>query len=1654
MSDMKQFCIVGAACRLPGAPNETKFRDLLNSGAFAVGQCPTDRWHPDLLYHPNSRTPGSAYTFAGGFLPSPYDFDIGVFGMSPREAEQVDPQQRLLAEVVWEALENAWIPPSALAGKEVGVYVGVSALDHANLFGGDPASIESHFMTGNTLSIVANRISYLFDLRGPSFVVDTACSSSLVAVDNALSDLRSGRVDTAIVAGVNMLMSPASFVGFSRAAMLSPTGACRPFSAQADGYVRSEGAVAFVLQRKEVAASGAIRAFISGSAVNSDGRTSGIALPGLDGQCSLLERAYADAGITAEDLSFVEAHGTGTAVGDPIEAEAIGTILGQRRSKPLPIGSVKSNIGHLEPASGVAGMMKSIIAMEQRRLPATLHLETINPDIPFETLNLQPASESIELGPGVLHCGISSFGFGGTNAHVILSRPPLSVVSDRPAPANDTLILSAQCKASLAELAKESADRLAAGVNPLRYAAAVADARPLMRQRAVLPVGRAEEMVDELRAFAAGKQTANVQTGSSLSAPPEICFVYNGNGSQWVGMGKAAYRTNNAFAHAFDQASEAFQSMGYASLVDEMHANDLGDRIGCAACAQSLIFAIQVGISSALSEKGMRPAYVLGHSVGEIAAAYSAGIIDLDQSARILAARAKSQEVVRGSGSMATLAADRMTIAKLIDETGLSVGIAADNALTSVTISGRSEAVAEILRAARSKRIAGRMLEVEYPYHCELLDGIKESFLDEVGPLAPFPSKIAMISTVTGQRVHGHELDLPYWWQNIRSEVLFRQAIKSAAEEGATLFVEIGCRAILSSAVAKSIEDSGFGGRVIHSLSDSDTAQHDPIGATIARAIANGFEVPNAASGAGEFVDRSIDLPSYPWQRETYRYTPSSSAIDIHGSSPRHPLIGARISHGTPEWRSILDAELVPYLADHILGGEIVVPGTALAEMALAVAREIWPTGAISVEDFDIVQAMVIPAEGQREVSVRYSELSSSIEIFGRLRLSDDDWTLFARGRIAKADDRMGSPPSVSIGQIAHRNTKALYGKASDTGIDYGPAFRLFRSLRRDDDEVIEVSLALPTGDIGKFGRSQIVSPASLDAAFHGLFDLLETNGTTRKAWLPIRFERLTIWRDNASITSATLEVNKSSDHLKTVSVWLFDDDGSIIGRLDHALLRPVVLSEKLQQSRLFYLAPMVAGHTTKETSLLAGVARHFEKCGVPRQSDGWLLLRAHMRAAVHKTLLGFADESGALDLDAEFDSRLLAAKGQTFLVSLFEELGKAGLVKDEDGKVILSLESGMPEAETILATFAEEYPLCPTDLALSAHAAACLAKWLVDVNAVPPRPALVERNSSVSLRILRARDALINCVMEVTESMPGAPLHIVVAQENGEAIIQALSPIAGSGGIRLSIAAPDSNAAERAARRLSPTTNIEIIDLSTENIVCADLILVLAPSADHVLHANTITSLAALLRSNGIFVSAQLERDNISVFQRGPELGSEASPVTNFATTLQAEAMLTEPMSFVDEHHDLVITALRRDGEVAKASQNPISIQVMHSARQAAKKCPCRTSVLRAEGLDCREIYSIFDSPSPRLSENTLYIVDASDDAESLTKVLAELRDIIVELPSRLERSRLWIVAVPNEDQGDATSSALRSFARVAMNEQPECDIRFIEISRGALDE
>jgi len=492
-----EIAIVGRSCRLPGAPSIESLWTLLSEGRCAISQIPPDRWSLDRLIHPRIER-GRTYTWAAGVLDDIWDFDPAAFGLSPREAEQMDPQQRLLLELVWEGLEDAGIKPSRIAGSETGVFVGASAVDHVNLRILDIASADAYMMTGNTLSIVSNRISYIFDLHGPSFTVDTACSSSLVALNEAIVNLRAGRIDTAIVGGVNMLLTPYAFVGFSQASMLSRRGLCQAFSKNADGYVRAEGGVVLVLRSREAAERDGnhIHGLIVGSDVNSDGRTNGISLPSKTFQAQLLHKLYIETGLDLDKLAFVEAHGTGTPVGDPIEAAAIGETLAVPRCEPLLIGSVKTNIGHMEAASGLGGVLKAMLALEHDSLPPSLHSEELTPNIDFDALNLEVARKPTPLsrrnGDARL-AGVNSFGFGGTNSHVILADAPRAAqVAIKTPPAY--LLLSAHSRSALGALATDYAARLdrATPAEASALMAAATHRRERLPHRAVVPVAGAD----------------------------------------------------------------------------------------------------------------------------------------------------------------------------------------------------------------------------------------------------------------------------------------------------------------------------------------------------------------------------------------------------------------------------------------------------------------------------------------------------------------------------------------------------------------------------------------------------------------------------------------------------------------------------------------------------------------------------------------------------------------------------------------------------------------------------------------------------------------------------------------------------------------------------------------------------------------------------------------------------------------------------------------------------------------------------------------------------------------------------------------------------------------------------------------------------------
>ncbi len=796
------IAIVGWSGRFPGANSISDLWSLLVEGRCAVSQVPADRFSLQRFGHPRRQERGKSYTWAAGVLDDIWGFDPSVFGISPREAEQMDPQQRILLQLTWEALEDAGIPSTSIAGTEVGVFVGASQTDYAHSVIGDLAIADSHFATGNSLAILGNRISYIFDLHGPSVTLDTACSSSLVALHQATQALRSGQIDTAIVGGINVIASPVPFISFAQASMLSPTGLSRAFSADADGYVRAEGGVVLVLRKAALAQAkmNPVHGLVVASDINSDGRTNGISVPSGNAQEALIKRVYSRAEIDLDRLVFVEAHGTGTPVGDPIEAAALGRSLGLRRSAPLPIGSIKTNIGHLEPASGLAGLVKAVLALNHGILPRSLHFSKPNPNIDFARLNLAVCDKPLLLPHFALRCaGVNSFGFGGTNAHVVVAPGKAAeVVGQGSSDVKGLFLLSAESRPALAALAGKYAERIAhlsdhdSGV----VANAAAHRRNRLAHRLVVAATRRRDVTQALNAFIAGAEVPQLSSGTAVGHELPIAFIYSGNGSQWAGMGITAYRHNAAFRAHFDAVDEHFEQIAGWSLREALFSESLSDLLPLTRVAQPLIFAVQSAATVAMGARGLRPSVVLGHSVGEVAAAEAAGILDLRAAVEVIYFRSTRQELTRGAGRMMAVLAPPEMVKNLLGNVA-SVEIAAFNSPRATTVAGPSEGLAELRRMASRDGIVALELDLDYPFHTAMMAGIESHLMADLKNIVPLEGLIPFVSTVTGSCLPRSRLNARYWWRNIREPVQFAAGVREAAKLGARFFVEIGPRSTL-----------------------------------------------------------------------------------------------------------------------------------------------------------------------------------------------------------------------------------------------------------------------------------------------------------------------------------------------------------------------------------------------------------------------------------------------------------------------------------------------------------------------------------------------------------------------------------------------------------------------------------------------------------------------------------------------------------------------------------------------------------------------------------------------------------------------------------------------------------------------------------------
>ena len=1107
------IAVIGMAFRFPGdVHDEASMWNLLKNGKQGITRISDDRWPVDALQHSDRSEPGRSVTFSAGVLSDIDQFDAAFFGISPREAAWLDPQQRLLLEMTYEALENAGVKPSSLAGSRCGVYVGISGLDYGQHALEDLASMSAYTMTGNTLSVAANRLSYVFDLHGPSMAVDTACSSSLVALHQACQALRCGEIPAALVGGVNLLMHPYSFIGFSHASMLSAKGQCRPFDAAADGYVRAEGGAALLLKPLDAAVRDGdpIQSVILATGVNADGaRKSGLTIPSADAQEELMRSVLEQSGLRVDDIDFIEAHGTGTPVGDPVEVDSIGRVFGRGRRRPVPISSVKANVGHLEPASGMAGLVKAILSLKHGELPPMpLQTYTPNPHIDFAGSNVVCAASGMLLqnrNGGKLHAGVNSFGFGGVNAHVVLQSPPTA--SPRQAPVLMTvppLFLSARTDESLRALALAYAERLeqakAVAYYDIAYTAAFHRDR-MEKRLAVLP-SDAETAAAELRAFAANAPSIRVVAESVIPDNAGIVFVYTGNGTQWHGMGRTLYAESSCFALAMDALDAELQPLLDCSLVEILLGDD-PTRLEDTTVSQPLLFAIQMGVTLVLREWGIEPHAVMGHSVGEIAAAWTCGALSFEQALQVIYARSQAQGKTKGMGRMAAMALSADKTRNLIQQMDLTeqLEIAGINSPQNVTLSGELQALLQMRDYAAEHKIFFRLLDLDYAFHSRKMESVRDFLACALEGLLPSRETSALfVSTVTGRPLPGDALTGEYWWNNVREAVDFSSAVQELASRNFRIFVEIGPHAILQRYIREGLGAANTKGRILPSLlrGDDGIAHLRKLAAQL-HLLTDKTNMQRLFPCAGN----AVPLPSYAWQKTRFWFPRTSECLPE--TRRAHPLLGWPLPGTEMLWENILDPAKDLWLADHKVGDTIVYPGAGYAEMALAAARA-WLDGeSLSLESLDITIPLVFEGHQAQCVRCGLNPTDGTFRIVSRPRLGSGEWVQHAEGRIIAVAGLATTSRMDPLPAGTAINGETLYKLTASLGLDYGPLFRVVRHIRMQGDR-----LDADITPLDSAAQQFILHPVALDACFHSLAALYaHAANADQQAFLPVKTGRL-----------------------------------------------------------------------------------------------------------------------------------------------------------------------------------------------------------------------------------------------------------------------------------------------------------------------------------------------------------------------------------------------------------------------------------------------------------------------------------------------------------------------------------------------------------------
>jgi acyl transferase domain-containing protein/NADPH:quinone reductase-like Zn-dependent oxidoreductase/acyl carrier protein/SAM-dependent methyltransferase len=1125
------IAVIGIGCRFPGdAENPDAFWQALERGFDAITEVPESRWTFDAYRDLDPELAEQLPTQYGGFLKQVDRFDPHFFGISPREAIGLDPQQRLVLEVAWEALEDAGQAPDKLRETQTGVFLGITSNDYLqHVRTADPSRMEVYTATGNVNNAAAGRVSFALGLHGPCMAVDTACSSSLTAVHLACQSLRLRESDVALAGGVNVILQPATFLVFHKWGMVAPDGRCKTFDAAADGFVRAEGCGVVVLKRLSdaVANGDNILAVIRGSAVNQDGASSGLTVPNGKAQEAVVREALRAARVAPGDVGYVEAHGTGTTLGDPIELEALDVVLsdGRPSDRPLIIGSVKTNIGHLEAASGVAGLIKVVLSLRHQRIPRHLHFKTLNPHITLKKLPIVVPTETRPWanGHGRRIAGVSSFGFSGTNAHVVIEEAP--VRERERAFADRTLHLfttSARSDEALRQQAARWSGALEA-ISPdaLADVAFTANAgRTHFAHRAAIVAGSAAELRERLTAVAAGEISAQTFKGYLAKADaPKVAFLFTGQGSQYAGMGRQLYETQPAFRRALDRCDALMRGELEQPLLSVLYpAAKAGSPLDETGYTQPALFAIEYALAELWRSWGIEPAVVMGHSVGEFAAACIAGVFSLEDTIKLIAARGRLMQRLPRGGGMAAVLAGEAPVARAIAAHGASLSIAAVNGPASVVISGDERALAAALETLSGQGIASQRLVVSHAFHSSLMEPMLDELQATASQVRTAAPRIRLVSNVTGRLAGPDDLARPdYWRRHARGAVRFLDGIRTLHELGIRDYLEIGPSPTLVGMARRAVDDAGAAW--LASLRQGRDDWQEVL-ASLGTLYTRGADI-NWREFDREFGRRPMPLPTYPFERQRYwidkvahdkRPAPASAAAGVDAESSTHPLLGRRVPSALKEilFESRIDTDAVPFLADHSIFGAVVCPATAFLEIARAAAADALGSSGWTLENVVLSHPLIVPNGGSATLQTILNSSctdETSFQIFSRDAASGPEWRLHASGTVVPRAASMG--PGEQLAEARARCTEALdpeslYARYAQSGITYGPGFRSIDALWRGAAEAVGQVRATTEA------HDWTVDPRVLDGCFQVLAGAAP-QGEETSNYIPIAVERLSI---------------------------------------------------------------------------------------------------------------------------------------------------------------------------------------------------------------------------------------------------------------------------------------------------------------------------------------------------------------------------------------------------------------------------------------------------------------------------------------------------------------------------------------------------------------